>query len=304
MTQTRDMIEIDEELCDGCGLCVPSCHEGAIRIINGKARLVGDSLCDGLGACLGHCPRGALKVIHREAVPFVAPAPFPATALAPTPASVPAATLAPTPATIPAAILAPTYAPLPVPAPAAHHREGGCPGSRMRIMKPMSPAVAGPALGGTSTGASPAAPGAPAADPPVGSEPSQLSHWPVQIRLVAPTAPFLDDTRLVVAADCVPVALPGFHREFVAGNAVMIGCPKFDDLEAYTQRFAEIFSTARVRRVTVVVMEVPCCRSLPTAVRRGIEAAGASVPLDVVVVGVDGEIRQRTVVPAEGPPGQ
>jgi len=272
MTQIRDMIEIDEELCDGCGLCVPSCHEGAIQIINGKARLVSDSLCDGLGACLGHCPRGARRVTHREAVPFVAPAPLPAA--------------------------------VPAPMPAAHHHEGGCPGSRMRIMKPMSPAVADPTLGGASTGASPAAPGAPATDPPVGTEPSQLSHWPVQIRLIAPTAPFLDDARLVVAADCVPVALPGFHREFVAGSAVMIGCPKFDDLDAYTRRFTETFSAARVRSVTVVVMEVPCCRSLPTAVRRGIEAAGASVPLEVVVVGVDGEIRQRTVAPAEVAPGR
>jgi Fe-S-cluster-containing hydrogenase component 2 len=221
MIQTRDMIEIDEELCDGCGLCVPSCHEGAIQVVNGKARLVSDSLCDGLGACLGHCPRGALKVTHREAVPFVAPD----------------------------------------------------------------------------------APDAPAVASPAGHEASQLSHWPVQIRLIAPHAPFLDDARLVVAADCVPVALPGFHREFVAGSAVMIGCPKFDDLEAYTQRFTELFSTARVRSVTVVVMEVPCCRSLPTAVQRGIEAAGASVPLEIIVVGVDGAIRQRTVVRAEGTPG-
>jgi NAD-dependent dihydropyrimidine dehydrogenase PreA subunit len=222
MTKTRDMIEIDEELCDGCGLCIPSCHEGAIQVINGKARLVSDSLCDGLGACLGHCPRGALKVSHREAAPFVAPAPD---------------------ATIP---------------PAA-----GC------------------------------------EQLPRAAEPSQLSHWPVQIRLVAPHAPFLDDARLVVAADCVPVALPGFHREFVAGSAVMIGCPKFDDLEAYAQRFTEIFATARVRSVTVVVMEVPCCRSLPLAVRRGIEAAGAAVPLEVVVVGIDGTIRERTILPTE-----
>ena len=275
--QTRDMIEIDEELCDGCGLCVPSCHEGAIQIINGKARLVSDSLCDGLGACLGHCPRGALKVTHREAVAFVAPV------FAPTAVT----------ATAPGLVSAP--------APVAHQHEGGCPGSRMRIMKPMSPALAAPALGGVATGRAPAAsagPNEPYSETSTGHEPSQLSHWPVQIRLIAPTAPFLDDARLVVAADCVPVALPGFHREFVAGSAVMIGCPKFDDLEAYTQRFTELFSTARVRSVTVVVMEVPCCRSLPTAVRRGIEAAGASVPLEVVVVGVDGEIRQRTVVQA------
>jgi NAD-dependent dihydropyrimidine dehydrogenase PreA subunit len=270
MMQTRDMIEIDEELCDGCGLCVPSCHEGAIQVIDGKARLVSDSLCDGLGACLGHCPRGALKVTRREAVPFVAPV------------------------SLPTAVLAPTPAPVPAPAPVLHHHEGGCPGSRMRIMKPTAPAVAGSVPAGSSTGRAAAAP---VVESPSGAEPSQLSHWPVQIRLVAPNAPFLDDARLVIAADCVPVALPGFHREFVAGSAVMIGCPKFDDLEAYTQRFTDLFSTARVRSVTVVVMEVPCCRSLPTAVRRGIEAAGTSVPLEVVVVGVDGEVRQRIAVP-------
>jgi ferredoxin len=274
------MIEIDEELCDGCGLCAPSCHEGAIQIINGKARLVSDSLCDGLGACLGHCPRGALKVTHREAAPFVAPAP------------------------VPAAVLTPVAAAVPAPAHVVHDQEGGCPGSRMRILKPISPSVIAPPLGRSSTAHAPGVPGVLPAESSADKESSQLSHWPVQIRLVSPQAPFLDDARLVVAADCVPVALPGFHREFVAGSAVMIGCPKFDDLEAYTQRFTELFSAARVRSVTVVVMEVPCCRSLPTAVRRGMEAAGASVPLEIVVVGVDGEIRQRTAVPVAAVPGR
>jgi NAD-dependent dihydropyrimidine dehydrogenase PreA subunit len=246
--QERDMVEIDEELCDGCGLCVPSCHEGAIKVINGKARLVAESLCDGLGACLGHCPRGALKVTHRVADPFVAPA-----------------------------VAEPV---------AAHHAQaaGGCPGSRMRILEPAPKALAVPS------------PGVP--------EASRLSHWPVQIRLVPPHAPFLDDARLVVAADCVPVAFPGFHRDFVDGHTVMIGCPKFDDLEAYTQKFAAIFATARVRSVTVVVMEVPCCRSLPQAVLRGVELAGAGTPVEVVVVGVDGGIRERTMARVPAAPGR
>lgn len=126
--------------------------------------------------------------------------------------------------------------------------------------------------------------------------PSELTHWPIQIGLIPPHAPFLQDARLVVAADCVPVALPDFHRDFVTGRTVMIGCPKFDDLHAYAQRFTAIFSATRVQSVTVIVMEVPCCRSLPSAVLQGMQAAGADVPVEVVVVGVDGKIRQRAAV--------
>lgn len=273
MNQERDMIEIDEELCDGCGLCVPSCHEGAIKVIDGKARLVADSLCDGLGACLGHCPRGALKVTHRAADPFVAP--------------VVAAPMAAQPHGMPQHGTPRPAAPLqPHSNEVEHHAHatGGCPGSRMRVLEPAAKAAAAP---------SPAVP-----------EASRLSHWPVQIRLIPAHAPFLENARLVVAADCVPVAFPGFHRDFVDGSTVMIGCPKFDDLDAYTQRFAAIFSTAGVRSVTVVVMEVPCCRSLPTAVLRGVELSGVQVPVEVVVVGVDGEIRERAMMRAEAAPGR
>ncbi len=280
MQQMRDMIEINEELCDGCGLCVPSCHEGAIRVIDGKARLVSDARCDGLGACLGHCPRGALKVVRRQAAPFVAPVPV----LAVPPGAVPGRTS--------------TQSPVP----ASRFPEGGCPGNRMRILKPAAPAPTRAGCDENGIRHSPAdptappAPAIPAAGPAAWGERSELAHWPVQIRLVPPQAPFLQDARLVIAADCVPVALPGFHREFVSGSAVMIGCPKFDDLEAYARRFTEIFSTARVRSVTVVVMEVPCCQSLPVAVRRGMEIAGSKAPLEIVVVGVDGEVRQRSPV--------
>ncbi len=239
MPPIRKVVEIDEELCDGCGICIPSCHEGALEIVDGKARIVADRLCDGLGACLGECPRGALRVVEREAERFVAPAPA---AHAPEPAD----------------------EPLPC----------GCPGSQMRVLKPL------PALG--------SAPGGPPASPAAGSA---LGHWPVQIRLVPPHAPFLQDADLLVAADCVPVAMPAFHSAMLPGRAVMIGCPKFDDLEEYARKFAQIFARASVRRVTVAVMEVPCCQALPRAVLHGLRTAGRDIPVEVVVVGVDGTIQ-------------
>jgi len=160
---------------------------------------------------------------------------------------------------------------------------GGCPGSRMRELKALPSAPPRPA------GPSPMAEKAAAGD-------SALSHWPVQIALVPPHAPFLRGADLLVAADCVPVAVPNFHGEFLDGRAVMIGCPKFDDLEAYTQRFAALFAQSGVASVSVVVMEVPCCQSLPEAVRRGRDAAGSDVPIEKVVVGVDGRVMSRTAM--------
>lgn len=242
----RQIVEIIEELCDGCGECVPSCHEGAIRIVDGKARLVADSLCDGLGACLGECPQGAIRIVERKAAPFVMPLAPPPPALAAAPAQ-------------------------------------GCPGSRMRTLRALPGAPPRPA------GPSPMEQKAAASD-------SALSHWPVKIALVPPTAPFLRGADLLVAADCVPVAVPGFQREFLDGRAVMIGCPKFDDLASHTRRFAELFAQSGVSRVSVVVMEVPCCQSLPEAVRRGRDAAGSTIPIEKVVVGVDGAVIEKTAL--------
>lgn len=255
MHTVRAMIEIDEELCDGCGLCIPSCHEGALEIRDGKARLRADHLCDGLGACLGECPRGALKVVQREAAPFVDPhAGQHAHAHAPTPASR-AAT------------------------PSAEPEPCGCPGAALRTFAPL-PAIApppGPSPDIARRAASGSGPG----------------HWPVKARLVPPHAPFLRDADLLVAADCAPCAMPTFHADLLAGRSVMIGCPKFDDLEEYTARFARVFATSGVRRVTVAVMEVPCCQGLHAAVLRARAAAGSSVPVEVVTVGVDGRTLSR-----------
>ena len=220
MKVTRKIIEIDEERCDGCGNCVLSCAEGALKIIDGKAKVISDNLCDGLGACIGECPQGALIIIERDAEEFDEAA---------------------------------VEENLKGRDPAAEKKTSaarGCPSTRIQSFAPASNCQA-----------------ANAPRPQVsGSALSALGHWPVQIRLIPPTAPFLKSADLLVVADCVPVAFPTLHRDFMAGKAVMVGCPKFDDAREYIDRFAEIFRTAGINSVTVVVMEVPCCSGLPTIV--------------------------------------
>ncbi len=242
----RKIIEIDEEKCDGCGQCVPSCAEGAIQIIDGKARLAAEKYCDGLGACLGECPNDALHVVEREADDFDEKAVEKHLAAAPPP---------------------PTKE-LPVMA-------CGCPSTQIQsFARPVTCEEANKPsaqTGGVSS----------------------LSHWPVQIKLVPPTAPFLKGADLLVAADCTPFAYPDFHRDFIKGRVVMVGCPKFDDAEAYIQKFADVFKTAGVKSVTVVTMEVPCCQGLPVIVKKGMAAAEADVLMTHVVINMRGEVVRR-----------
>jgi len=252
MKITRKIIEINEDKCDGCGLCVPSCAEGAIQIIDGKARLAAEKYCDGLGACLGECPQDALKIVEREAEDFDEAAV--------------------------AQHLKAEHAP-------AHVQEEpamacGCPSAHIQSFGP------------------PSAPGFDAceqANRPVKQAPSvsALAHWPVQIKLVPPTAPFLKGADLLVAADCVPFAFPDFHREFLEGRVVMVGCPKFDDVPLYIQKFTDVFKMSGVKSVTVVTMEVPCCQGLPVIVKRGMAAVGVDIPMTHVVVGLQGNIIRR-----------
>jgi len=235
MKAKRSIIEIDEELCDGCGQCVPACAEGALQVIDGKARLVAEKYCDGLGACLGECPTGALKVIEREVEAFDEEA---------------------------------------VQAHVAEARaeRPACPSAQAQRLEP----------GGAA---------------PTRSA-SALTHWPVQIRLVPPTAPFLQGADLLVAADCVTVACANFHSEFLEGKVVMVGCPKFDDAELYVQRFADIFRSADVKSVTTVVMEVPCCQGLPAMVEKGMALAGKRVPLEKIVLSLQGAVLSRKAMVA------
>jgi NAD-dependent dihydropyrimidine dehydrogenase PreA subunit len=250
MKSTRKIIRIDEEKCDGCGLCVPSCAEGAIRLVDGKARLVAEKYCDGLGACLGECPQGALTVIDAEADPFDEEAAKELVragrnSIQDRPVGKMAGDK-----TLPC----------------------GCPSTLMQTFAPQ-------------TGCDRA--NIPVSQPPSGV--SALTHWPVQIRLVPPSAPFLKGADLLVAADCTPVAYPRFHDDLLRGKTVLLGCPKFDDAEDYVNKFAAIFETAAIKSVTIVVMEVPCCQGLPVIVRKGMALAGKEIPIEIVVISTRGE---------------
>jgi Pyruvate/2-oxoacid:ferredoxin oxidoreductase delta subunit len=247
MKTKRKIIRIDEEKCDGCGLCIPACAEGAIGIIDGKARLVAEKYCDGLGACLGECPRDALTLIESEVEDFDLKA-----------AETHVKALKPT--------LLPEAPSLPC----------GCPSTLMQIF---------PSAAACDKTGQPIAPD---------RRPSALSHWPVQIRLAPATAPFLKNADLLIAADCTPVAYAGFHQDFLAGKAVLLGCPKFDDVEAYVEKFTEIFRLNPIKSVTVLVMEVPCCQGLPAIIRKAMAQSGQEIPLSIAVVSLRGEIREST----------
>jgi ferredoxin len=244
MKTLRKIIEIDENRCDGCGLCVPSCAEGAIQIIDGKARLAAEKFCDGLGACLGECPNGALRIVEREAEDFDEAAVEEYLKGKETTAEE-ATTLA-----------------------------CGCPSTRLQTFAAADPCEKA---------------NRPRAQTEEGSS---LGHWPVQIRLVPPNAPFLQGADLLVVADCTPLAYPHFHRDFLKGKVVMMGCPKFDDIQEYIEKFTEIFKKAGVRKITTVVMEVPCCSGLPFIVKKALEASGKKIPLEEKVIGIRGEVKK------------
>ncbi len=243
----RKIVEIDEAKCDGCGLCVPGCAEGALQIVDGKVKLVSEVYCDGLGACLGECPRGAIRLVERQAPDFDE-----------------------------AAVrrhLATMESPAPEAAPAAHT----CPGSRAQSFAPLA--------AGSSNGRSGVRFGA--ATPDAGPA-SALGHWPVQLRLIAPGAPFLRGAHLLLVADCVPVAMPDFQR-LLDGRAVALACPKLDDAQEHTARLAAILAGSAVESITVVHMEVPCCSGLRVIAQAAMNASGCQVPLKDITISIRGE---------------
>src|SRR6266568_5080620 len=213
----RKIVQIDEAKCDGCGQCIPSCAEGAIRLEGGKARLSADQLCDGLGACLGECPQGAITVVEREADAFdelaVAKHLTPALQAAPPPESKPRTSLR-----------------LVQPDPSS---AGGCPGVRTMTF-------AAPAGAGGNAAMLPPPPGP-------GAALSRLGQWPVQLNLVPTRAPYFAGADLLIAADCVPFAYARFHEDFLAGKRLVVGCPKLDDLQAYVGKLTQIFSCNTIR---------------------------------------------------------
>jgi ferredoxin len=277
----RKIIEIDEALCTGCGDCIPNCPEGALQIIDEKARLVSDLFCDGLGACVGHCPTGAMKVEEREAEPYEERRVMENIAKK-------------GPNTIAAhlnhlkdhgatdyydeavAYLKEKGIAVPGSAPKAPP-PCGCPGSQVRDLASDKEDA--------SAEAAPASPGGP--------RPSQLRTWPVQLNLVPPMAPFLKNADLLIAADCVPFAFPDFHEELLKGRILLIGCPKLDDSSAYIEKITAIFETNDVKSVTVAHMEVPCCFGLVQIVKEAISRSGKVVPFSDVTLGVKGGIVAR-----------
>jgi len=256
----REIVKINEELCDGCGECVPACAEGAIRIIDGKARMVSDRLCDGLGACLGQCPRGAITMERREADPFSEDA-------------VREQQRAPQAGAF-----------LPKGRPAGQT----CPGSRFAHFEQTEPSQT-PADGAAASS----------------GRPSELTHWPVQLRLLPPTAPIFDGAHLLVAADCVPVAYSDFQSQLLRGRTVAIGCPKLDDLSDYVEKLRQVLVQNRPRSITVARMEVPCCLGIVQAVVEARRLADSDVSVREVVISTRGELlMERDIPPAlvAGPP--
>ncbi len=239
----RKIISIDEDKCNGCGLCVTGCAEGAIQIIDGKARVVNDAFCDGLGACIGECPEGALSIVEREADPFDEKQVAQALARAKHSGAQSEKT--------PFNILSPA---------------GGCPGSQSVTF-------------------------AKASSPVSGAQVSELSHWPVQLHLVNPAADFFRGRDVVLAADCAAFAAGNFHEKFLKGKSLAIACPKLDDgQEVYIDKIRRMADEAQIRSLTVVMMQVPCCRGLLELARTGLGQAARNVPLKTVIIGISGNI--------------
>lgn len=249
----RKIIKIDEEKCTGCGLCVPGCAEEAIKIIDGKAKLVSEVFCDGLGACIGECPEGALSIQEREADAFDEKLVHEAMGRRKKDES---GTLDARPA--PASLNV-----MPVSA------GGGCPGSAHTVFERKSPFAAGNAL----------------------ARSSELTHWPVQLHLVNPAADFFRGKDVVLAADCVAFASGDFHARFLKGKSLAIACPKLDDgQDEYVEKIRRMVDEAKINTLTVVMMQVPCCRGLMQIAQAALQKATRKVPLKAVVIGIQGDV--------------
>ncbi|MGB2988128.1 MAG: 4Fe-4S binding protein [Phycisphaerae bacterium] len=268
----REIVTIDEDLCNGCGECVPSCAEGAIQIIDGKARLVSDTLCDGLGACLGHCPQGAIKIERREATAFDEPAARRHLA------GLEASVSQPHQANEEAVTTPGAEGP-------AGHAHGGCPSSRFARLE------RAPRRSDTKTESG--------LDPGDTDQDSELTHWPVQLRLLPPAAPVLQGARLLVAADCVPFAYRGFHTDLLRDHVVVVACPKLDDPTGYVEKLTEMIRHNDLAEITVARMEVPCCGGILQMVLQARQLAESDVSVNDVLISIRGEVLARRQISIE-----
>lgn len=227
----RRIVRINEALCNGCGECVPSCEERALRILNGKARLVDDSYCDGLGACLGHCPSGAITLVEKGVDSFN-----------------------------------------------DEPSDGGLGISAATSRRSQEIIEPGP-VQSPATEAS--------------ASKSALRQWPVQFRLVSVKAPFLKRADLLLVADCVPFAYPGLHSHLLLGKAVLVGCPKFDDVKSYSEKLGEILRLNELHSLTLVSMEVPCCQGVNWVAERALRASGKTIPVRRYITTIRGELKEE-----------
>jgi ferredoxin len=250
----RKIIEIDEEKCDGCGECVPSCAEGAIQIIDGKAKVVNETYCDGFGACLGECPQGAITMTEREAPEYDEEAVKRHLAELNIKKSKPLPVI--------------ESSPLPVQA------HSGCPGSAMKNFN-QTPQMQSKTIGNNFQ--------------------SQLRHWPVQLMLVPPQAPFLKGADILICADCVPFTVPDFHSRYLARRSLLVACPKLDDLQYYYEKLKDIIREAKPQKLTVVKMEVPCCTGIAQVTIQARNEVDPDIPVEVITCGIQGGSQSEKV---------
>jgi NAD-dependent dihydropyrimidine dehydrogenase PreA subunit len=280
----RNIIIIDEEKCTGCGECIPNCPEGAIQIIDGKARLMSDLLCDGLGACLGHCPENAITIEEREAGEYDE-------------RKVMENIVKQGMNTVRAhlahlkehrqdayynqavAYLEEQGVPIPRPTEVDMHGTppGECPGSRMMAFAREDSA----------------------AEVLAGKQPSQLTHWPIQMHLLSPNAQYYQHADMLLAADCVAFSLGDFHKDYLKGKALGIACPKLDEgKEIYLEKLKSLIDGAKINTLTVMIMEVPCCSGLLHLALQATAQADRKIPVKCVVVGIQGDIVKEEWVEA------
>lgn len=271
----RKIITIDENKCNGCALCIPNCPEGAIQIIDQKARLISDLFCDGLGACIGHCPQGAITIEEREAVAYDEK-------------KVMANIVKQGPNVIKAHLkhlqehkefvylkqamdfLKKNKINITLEQACNHgdNSAGGCPGSKIMDFRKEAPQKT--AQGNLSVD-------------------SELGQWPVQLHLVPAHAPYFEGADLLIAADCVPFAYANFHRDLLKGKILLVGCPKLDDVSLYADKLKQIFADNNIKSITYAHMEVPCCFGLLPVIQEAIRSSEKSIPFAEITISIKGE---------------
>jgi ferredoxin len=298
----RKIIHIDDTLCNGCGNCIPNCPEGALQLIEGKARLISDLFCDGLGACIGECPLGAIAVEEREAEPYDERRVM-AENIIPKGEGVIRAHLEHLQEHGEGELLAEAEAALAEvgiriaarPAEPCGHHGGGCPGSRSRDLGTERPQ--GHRHGRAADSSLAVAEQTGARGETAGEIASELTHWPVQMHLIPPSAPYFRDAEVLLAADCVAFAFGDFHRQLLRGKRLAIACPKLDSQQdVYLDKLKALIDFAGIRSLTVATMEVPCCRGLLQLARRAVGEAERTIPLHWQEISVDGRVLQSAEV--------